>query len=65
MMDRPMTMTADEVARELQIPRNSVYDLAAKGVIPSIRLRNTVRFSRRAIERLVEGEQHEGAGEAS
>lgn len=49
-------MTAREVAAALRLPVKRVYELARSGDIPCLRFGRQVRFSRRAIERLVNPE---------
>jgi excisionase family DNA binding protein len=47
-------MTAAEVARYLQIPVRSVHEYAARGELPSVRIGRHRRFSRAAVEAVVE-----------
>jgi excisionase family DNA binding protein len=44
-------LTAGDVASLLGIPKRSVYDYAARGLIPSVRLGRHVRFLRSDVER--------------
>ncbi|MBM3268100.1 MAG: helix-turn-helix domain-containing protein [Candidatus Sericytochromatia bacterium] len=37
-------LTVDEIADELSVSRNRVYDLAAAGLIPVVRLGRLLRF---------------------
>lgn len=49
----PFLLTPDEAAQVLRIPRSTVYDLAARGEIPRVKLGRTVRIPKAAlIERL-------------
>jgi excisionase family DNA binding protein len=47
-------MTAAEVAEYLQIPVRSVHEYAARGELPSVRIGRHRRFSRAAVEAVVE-----------
>ena len=47
-------MTAAEVAEHLQIPVRSVHEYAARGELPSVRIGRHRRFSRAAVEAVVE-----------
>ena len=56
---RPCLMTADEVAEDLRLKPATVYQAAAEGRIPSVRLwrgqrKALVRFRREDIEKLIE-----------
>ncbi len=48
---RPM-----DVARVLQVSRSAVYELAATGRLPVVRLGRSVRIHREALERLLRDE---------
>ena len=57
-MDEPL-MTAEEVARLLNVKPSTVYDAAARGRIPAVRLwqgsrRCLLRFKRSDIEKLID-----------
>jgi excisionase family DNA binding protein len=43
-------LTADQVAERWQIPKSTVYDLAHRGCVPSVRLGRHVRFRRKDLE---------------
>ncbi|TMK98218.1 MAG: helix-turn-helix domain-containing protein [Actinobacteria bacterium] len=47
-------MTAAEVAAYLQIPVRSVHEYAARGELPSVRIGRHRRFSRVAVQAVVE-----------
>jgi excisionase family DNA binding protein len=47
-------LTAKEVADYLQIPVRSVHEYAARGELPSVRIGRHRRFSRAAVEAVVE-----------
>jgi len=47
-------MTAADAADYLQIPLRSVHEYAARGELPSVRIGRHRRFSRAALEALVE-----------
>ena len=47
-------MTAADVAEYLQIPVRSVHEYAARGELPSVRIGRHRRFSRAALEAVVE-----------
>jgi excisionase family DNA binding protein len=57
------TMSIEEAARLLGIGRNSAYDAAARGDIPTIRIGKRILVPRAAFERLLSGE-HKVAGAA-
>ncbi|MGE5584938.1 MAG: helix-turn-helix domain-containing protein [Bacillota bacterium] len=46
-------LTVDEVARELQVRRDRVYELARDGILPVVRLGRTIRIDREAFEEWV------------
>jgi excisionase family DNA binding protein len=47
-------MTAAEVAEYLQIPLRSVHEYAARGQLPSVLIGRHRRFSRAAVEAVVD-----------
>jgi len=47
-------MTAADVAEYLQIPVRSVHEYAARGELPSVRIGRHRRFSRAAVEAVLE-----------
>lgn len=49
-----MFLTAAEVGRELGIQKSRVYELAAGGMLPVVRLGRRMLFPRRGLEELVE-----------
>ena len=57
---QPLTYSVPEVARLLGINRNTAYELAARGALPTIRLGKRVLVVRAGLERLLES-----AGESS
>jgi excisionase family DNA binding protein len=50
------TISIDEAARLLGIARNSAYDAAARGEIPTIRIGKRILVPRVAFERMLAGE---------
>lgn len=46
-------LTADQIAETFQLSRHRVYDLARKGIIPSVRIGRQLRFSSEDVERWV------------
>ncbi len=53
-----MTVTVEEAAEILGISRAFAYALVRKGELPSLRLGRRLVVPRRALEQLLEGEQH-------
>ena len=49
-----LLLTVPQAAKLLQLGRNRTYELASAGVIPSVRIGNTIRIPRSALERWVE-----------
>ena len=49
-----MFLTAAEVGRELGIQKSRVYELAAGGLLPVVRLGRRMLFPRRGLEELAE-----------
>jgi excisionase family DNA binding protein len=47
-------LTAEEVGRQLGLRKSRVYELAACGMLPVVRLGHRVRFPRRGLEALAE-----------
>lgn len=52
--DFRMFLTATEVGRELGVGKSRVYELAAGGVLPTVRLGRRIYFPRRGLEELAE-----------
>jgi excisionase family DNA binding protein len=57
-MAQPELLTAEEVASLLRVKASTVYDAAARGVLPVLRLwkgkrRTLIRFERTAIESFI------------
>ena len=50
----PVTMTVPEARRRLGIGRNSAYEAAASGQIPTIRIGRRILVPRAAFERMLE-----------
>jgi excisionase family DNA binding protein len=48
-------MTITEAGRKLGIGRNSAYEAAARGDIPTIRIGKLIKVPIRAFERMLEG----------
>jgi excisionase family DNA binding protein len=51
-------LTVGEVAQELRLGRNSVYEAIRTGEVPSIRIGRRILVPRRALERLLESADH-------
>lgn len=51
---RPMFLTAAEVGQELGLKKSRVYELAAAGLLPVVRLGRRILFPRRGLEALVD-----------
>ena len=47
-----------EVAEVLRIARSRAYELVAGGEIPSVRIRRSIRVSRRELSDWLEGQRH-------
>ena len=47
-------LTAEEVGRQLGLRKSRVYELAACGMLPVVRLGHRMRFPRRGLEALAE-----------
>ena len=67
---RSPLLTAEEVAQLLRLKAATVYEAAASGRIPSVRLwkgrrKTLVRFRRDDIEELIRARTHRGSLEAS
>lgn len=50
---QPALLRARDVARELALTTDTVYEMAARGDLPAVYLGRNVRFPRREIERLI------------
>lgn len=48
-------LTAQEAAEYLRVSSWAIYKLAREGTVPSLRLGRSLRFSRQALERLLNG----------
>ena len=59
MTDNRMTLAVEEAAEILGISRAFAYALVRKGEVPSLRLGRRLVVPRRALEQLLEGEQHD------
>ena len=51
---RPMFLTAAEVGQELGLKKSRVYELAAAGLLPVVRLGRRILFPRRGLDALVD-----------
>jgi putative molybdopterin biosynthesis protein len=51
----PDVYKAQEVARLLQVSKNSVYELCKRGQLRHVRLGGAIRIPRSAVEELLEG----------
>jgi excisionase family DNA binding protein len=52
--DDRLFLTVEEVGRHLGVRRSRVYELAASGLLPVVRLGRRLRFPRRGLENLAE-----------
>jgi excisionase family DNA binding protein len=52
--DERLFLTVEEVGRHLGVRRSRVYELAASGLLPVVRLGRRLRFPRRGLEHLAE-----------
>ena len=52
--DDRLFLTVEEVGRRLGVRRSRVYELAASGLLPVVRLGRRLRFPRRGLESLAE-----------
>ena len=62
---KSLTLTALEVAHELRIARNGVYELCASGELPSFRIGRAVRIPREALEAYIARGNAAGGGDAA
>jgi excisionase family DNA binding protein len=53
----PATLTVEEAAKYLRISRASAYEGVRAGDIPSVRIGRRIVVSRRALDRLLDGDQ--------
>jgi excisionase family DNA binding protein len=49
-----LLLTADEVATELRVSKDTVYDLAARGALPPVRIGRSRRYRREDVVRYVD-----------
>lgn len=54
-----LTLTVTQCAEHLGIGRNSAYEAVRRGEIPVIRIGKRILVSRAALERLLDGRDHE------
>jgi excisionase family DNA binding protein len=52
--DDRLFMTVEEVGRLLGVRRSRVYELAARGILPVVRIGRRIRFPRRGLEGLAD-----------
>jgi excisionase family DNA binding protein len=52
--DDRLFLTVEEVGRHLRVSRSRVYELAASGLLPVVRLGRRIRFPRRGLEGLAD-----------
>ncbi len=57
-----LTLTVDEAAKALGLSRNSCYQAAETGAIPSIRIGKRILIPRFALERLLAGADYSKLG---
>jgi excisionase family DNA binding protein len=60
-----LTMTIESVARELGISRNTAYECARTGQIPTVRLGRRLLVPRAALESMLRGEGRAPATKAA
>ena len=60
--DEPLTLTIPEVAKLLRVSRGTAYEAAKTGTLPTIRFGRTIRVPRRALQRLLDGQDDDGEG---
>lgn len=53
-MPEPLTMTIEEAAKALRIGRNSAYEAAHRGEIPTVRIGSRLLVSTAGLKRMVE-----------
>jgi excisionase family DNA binding protein len=53
---RPRTLSVEETAKELGISRNTAYEAARRGEIPTIQIGRRLLVPRIALERMLRGE---------
>ncbi len=51
--EKPLVYTVDEAARLLRMSRQTVYEAARRGEVPSIRIGRRVLVPRAGLERLI------------
>jgi excisionase family DNA binding protein len=56
-----LTLSVEEAAEMLGISRTLAYELVRRGVLPHVRLARRIVISRRAVERLIDGDDHRSA----
>ena len=54
-----LTITVEEAGKLLGISRNSAFEAARRGEIPTVRLGRRILVPRKALERLLEGQAQE------
>lgn len=59
----PSVLTIEEAARSLRIGRNSAYEAARRGELPTIRIGRRLLVPRAALERMLEGAGVDGTGD--
>lgn len=63
--EAPLLYTAEQTAQQLGISRATVYDLLRRGELASVRIRNSRRIPRSALEDYIASLLAERPGEAS
>ena len=59
--EQKMTLTIPDTASALGIGRHTAYTLAGEGKLPgAVRLGGRILISRKALERFVDGDHHDG-----
>jgi excisionase family DNA binding protein len=46
-------LTADQIAKKLQVPKTRVYEMARLGLVPCVHMGRQIRFDLRTIEQWV------------
>lgn len=60
--DEPLTLTIPEAAKLLRVSRGTAYEAAKTGALPTVRFGRTIRVPRRALQRLLDGQDDDGEG---
>jgi excisionase family DNA binding protein len=61
----PLVLRPDEVATVLRVSRSKVYELVGTGVLPTVRVGNSVRIPAEALRLWVEDQTRQGSAAAT